>query len=96
MSRRIFRYHFHEDIDLEYVEGELVLAAFNTESLHGAARTRLEVAHFLDGEQRSLSIDATTEVGQHFNALFVGGLLHEYGPDSFTVHAVSPITAAAA
>ena len=85
MNRQIFRYHFHDDVDLEYVEAELVLAVFNVESLHGPARARLEAAHFLDQEQRSLVIDATTEVGEAFNRLFIGGLLREHGPDCFTV-----------
>lgn len=85
MQRQVFRYHFHDDVDLQYVEAELVLATFNVESLHGSARARLEAAHFLDHEQRSLVIDATSEVGEDFNRLFVGGLLREYGHESFTV-----------
>jgi hypothetical protein len=88
MSRQVIRYHFHEDVDLQYVEAELVLAAFNVESLHGPARARLEAAHFLDPEQRSLVIDATTQVGEDFNRLFVGGLMREVGADAFTIRRV--------
>ncbi len=93
MSRQVFRYHFHDDVELVYVEAELVLASFNLESLHGPARARLEAAHFLDHEQRSLVIDATTEVGEDLNRLFVGGLLRELGPDAFTVRRVDKQTA---
>jgi hypothetical protein len=85
MHGQVFHYQFHEDVELEYVEAELNLAMFNVESLHGPARTRLEAAHVVDYARRSLAIDATTEVGRDFNRLFVGGLLREQGPDSFTV-----------
>ena len=88
MNRQLFRYQFRASLDLEYVEAELALATFNIESLHGPARARLEATHFLDCESRALVIDATTEVGQDFNRLFVGGLLREHGPNAFRVRRI--------
>ncbi len=88
MNRQIFHYHFQDCVDMDYVEAELVLATFNVESLYGPARARLEAAHCLDRDQRTLVIDATSEVGQDFNRLFVGGLLREHGPDSFLVRRI--------
>jgi hypothetical protein len=85
MQRQVFRYRFHDNVALDDIEAEIVLALLNVESLHGPARTRLEATHFLDSDQRTLIVDATTDVGEDFNRLLVGGLLRAYGPDGFQV-----------
>ena len=85
MQRQVFRYRFQENVSLDDIEAEIVLALLNVECLHGPARTRLEATHYLDGEQRMLIVDATTEVAEDFNRLLVGGLLRAYGPDGFQV-----------
>lgn len=67
------------------IEASFVLAIFATESLHGAAETRLLVEHAMDLAKRTCVVDASTVVGRDLNRLFVGFVTREHGPDSFHV-----------
>lgn len=88
MDRLVYRYLFPEEIDLDEVESLLVAALLSTEALHGESRTRLEAGHFLDKDQRTLAVDATSQVGRDLNKLLVGQLNRAFGPDEFTVRRV--------
>jgi hypothetical protein len=88
MTNPLYRYSFDGDVPLEDIESAMVLAIFGTETLHGAARTRLESAHYLDREKRLLVLDAGTQVGRDLSRLFTGFLLRELGPDAFRVEQV--------
>jgi hypothetical protein len=89
MVKLVYRYLFDTEVALEEVEAAMVLALFGTESLYGAARTRLEAAQYLDREKRLLVLDASTPVGNTLAKLFTGFLMRELGPDDFHVERVA-------
>lgn len=88
MTKDLYRYVFTPDVPIEEVEATLLLAVLATESLHGEAQTRLDVAHFLDPAKRACIIDAGGDVGRDLNRLFVGFVRREFGEDSFGVERV--------
>lgn len=83
MASDIYRYNFVPDVPIEEVEATLLLAVMATESLHGAAQTRLDAIYRLDPTKRACAIDAGTPVGRDLNRLFTGFLVREFGRDSF-------------
>lgn len=85
MERELYRYKLGDQVSMHDAEEMLLLALLGTESIHGAAQTRLDVAHSVDEEERAFVIDAATEVGIDLNRLFTGFLLREFGQDSFRV-----------
>lgn len=88
MTKDLYRYAFTANAPIEEVEASLLLAVMATESLHGEAQTRLDVAHFLDPAKRACVIDAGTPVGRDLNRLFTGFLAREFGEDAFNVERV--------
>lgn len=88
MIKDLYRYVFTPDVPVEEVEATLLLAVLATESLHGEAQTRLDVAHFLDPPKRACVIDAGTPVGRDINRLFVGFVSREFGEGVFGVERV--------
>ena len=88
MTSTIYRYEFKEEVALEEVEATLVLAIMAAESLHGAARVRLELRHRFESQSRTCVIDASTPVGCDFYRLFAGFLLREFSPRAFRVKRV--------
>ncbi len=89
MTAECYRYVFGEGVPLEEVEGSLLLAIWSIESLHGECATRLQAAHVLDGERRTLVIDASTAIGLNLNRVFVGFLRREFGADAFAVERIT-------
>lgn len=85
MEREVYRYTLGGQVSMHDAEETLLLALLGTESIYGAAQTRLDVAHSMDENGRAFVIDAATQVGQDLNRLFAGFLLREFGPDSFRV-----------
>jgi hypothetical protein len=88
MSREVYKYVFDGAVDMADIETSLLLAVFATESLHGEAQTRLDVAHYLDAAKRVCVIDAGTPVGRDLNRLFAGFISREFGADAFNVERV--------
>ncbi len=88
MSTELYRYVFTDDVPLEDIEASLMLAVLATESLHGEAQTRLDVAYLLDPAKRACVIDAGAPVGRDINRLFVGFVSREFGQDAFRVERV--------
>ena len=88
-DKELYRYVFLEDVPIEDIEASLLLAILATESLHGEAQVRLDVAHFLNPAKRACVIDAGTPVGRDLNRLFTGLMGREFGADAFTVERVT-------
>lgn len=91
MHREVYRYTFHESVDLDDIETSLLLSIMSIESLHGESQARLDVQHLLDCDQRACVIDASTPVGRDMNRLFTGYVRREFGDDHFTVKRVDSI-----
>jgi hypothetical protein len=88
MAAGLYRYEFAPTISGDEIEGTLQLAVLAAESLHGAARVRLDAAYAYDPETRSVAIDARTPIGRALNRLFAGFLAREFGPDALVVERV--------
>ncbi len=80
-----YRYQFLAGTQPEDVEVALVLALFSAESLHGEVQVRLDAIYTFDRTRLVLVIDASTDVGQDFNRLFVGFLKREFGDAMFSI-----------
>src|SRR4051794_6894845 len=59
MHNHIYKYTFEPAVDLDELEGTLVLSIMGVESLHGSASVRLDASHYLDRQRRSCVIDAS-------------------------------------
>src|SRR5262249_46001084 len=85
MPREAFHYHFNEKIDLDEIREELSIAKGHVDSLYGPARLQLELFYFVDDEQQTVTVDASTEVGRDFNRILAGTLLRTIGDELFSV-----------
>ncbi len=85
MALQAYRYEFDQSVSIFNLLALLDEAITNVESIHGTERVRLD-ARFADDTARGiLVIDATTEVGQTLNQLFVGLARREFGDTAFTI-----------
>lgn len=84
----LYRYEFQNNIEPVEIEAALLLSMLETESLHGEVQTLLDLSHYFDAEARICVIDASSDVGNHFNKLFAGFLRREFGTESFKVERI--------
>ena len=89
MAAVVYRYRFFKPVLREDVESSLLLALFACESLYGESQLLLDKAHYLDWDQRACVIEASTDVGQDLNRIFVGFLRREHGWDAFRIERVT-------
>lgn len=85
MSRDVYRYVFEHEVPFEEVLATLDLAVTAVECLHGESRTRLDARFADDAAKRAVVIDASTDVGQALNQVFVGYARREIGESTFSV-----------
>lgn len=85
MSLQAYRYEFDNSVTFFDVLATLDEAITNTESIHGTERVRLDARFAEDTARGVLVIDATTEVGQTLNQLFVGLARREFSDAAFTI-----------
>lgn len=91
----VYQYIFSQAIPLGDIEATLLRTLISAEYLHGPTRVRLEAGHYLDAQDKTCVVDATTPVGQDLNKLLVGALATQFGPDSFTVERIAKAPAMA-
>lgn len=82
---RAYRYQFREGVDPRDVEDTLLLAFLAAEGVFGEARVRMDGAYNTDREARTVTVDASTAVGQIVNAVFTIFAVKEFGRDAFAV-----------
>jgi len=82
---KAYKYEFRPDIGLRDVEDTLLLAFLAAEGVFGEARVRMDGSYSPDREARTLTVDASTAVGQVVNAVFTAYIIKEFGRDSFIV-----------
>lgn len=85
MALQAYRYAFHQSVSSLEVLATLDEAITNAESIHGTERVRLDARFAADDARGVLVIDATTDVGQTLNQLFVGLARREFGDTAFTI-----------
>jgi hypothetical protein len=82
---KAYKYQFRPDIGLRDVEDTLLLAFLAAEGVFGETRVRMDGSYSPDHESRTLTVDASTRVGQIVAAVFTAYIIKEFGRDSFTV-----------
>jgi len=82
---KAYRYQFREGVDPRDVEDTLLLAFLAAEGVFGEARVRMDGAYSTDRESRTVTVDASTAVGQIVNAVFTVFAVKEFGRDAFGV-----------
>jgi hypothetical protein len=65
------------------VRDTLRLSMLATQSVFGHRRVLLESDFDMSSDDRSLWINASTEVGQHLHQVFLGYINSEFGPEAF-------------
>jgi len=85
MALQAYRYEFDSSVTFFEVLATLDEAIINAESIHGTERVRLDARFAEDTARGVLIIDATTEVGQTVNQLFVGLVRREFGDGAFSI-----------
>ncbi len=85
MALQAYRYEFDDSISFFDVLALLDEAITNAESIHGTERVRLDARFAEDTARGVLVIDATTEVGQTLNQLFVGLARRTFGEAAFAI-----------
>jgi hypothetical protein len=90
MTPTIYRFTFKKDVDLDEVEGSILLAIFAAEGVHGRALVRLDASYLFDEERRVLVVDARTRVGATVARILAAFLTREFGDDAYAVQRVRP------
>ena len=85
MPLQAYRYTFRQSVPILGALALLDEAITNAESIYGTERVRLDARFAEDTARGVLVIDATTEVGQTVNQLFVGLVRREFGDTAFTI-----------
>jgi hypothetical protein len=85
MSHPPYRFQINEPVPLEEAELTLQLSIFAVEGIYGRAGVRLDARYDIDETGRSLTVDASTEVGMALVRVFAALLLREFGDNAFTI-----------
>ena len=91
---KAYKYQFQEGIDPRDVEDTLLLAFLAAEGVFGEARVRMDGAYSTDREARTVTLDASTAVGQVANSVFAIYAVKEFGRDAFAVRRLAVEVAA--
>jgi hypothetical protein len=85
----IIRFAFPEESDYEEVEGDMALALFTSECIHGRPRTRLEVSYFVSTSGRRCLLSVRGPAGESALQVFAGLCEERFGEDGFSIERVS-------
>jgi len=85
MRTDVYRFTFVPTIDMLEAEATLQLAIAAADGLFGEARTRMDVAYFVDVSRASMFVDGNTPVGNAVIRIFTAFATREFGPDAFAV-----------
>ncbi len=85
MDNGVYKFIFRESTPVKEIEECLFWSAFNTESIFGKARFRLDSSFCFDRHQRIVIIDKSTDVGKHLAQLFTATVSREFGEEGFRV-----------
>jgi len=85
MDNGVYKFAFRENVPTKEIEECLYWAAFNTESIFGKAKFRLDCSFHFDQRQKIVLIDKSTDSGKHLSQLFTSIVSREFGDESFRV-----------
>lgn len=85
MESGVYKFTFRENIPVKEIEECLFWSCFNTESIFGKARFRLDSTFYFDRHSRVVVIDKSTDVGKHLAQLFASVVAREFGDEAFRI-----------
>jgi hypothetical protein len=85
----VLRFQFPEGTCRDAVEGDIGLAFFSSECLHGRPRTRLETSYLLSSDGRRCALSIKGEAGETAARVFLGLCAERFGEDGFSVEKVA-------
>ncbi|MEN6358247.1 MAG: hypothetical protein ABFD83_14335 [Armatimonadota bacterium] len=85
MNRTVYKIQFAKRLPVGMVDYHLMTAALAAESLYGRNAVRLDAVARLNSKNRTVIIDAETQVGVDLAKMFMGFMTNEYGEKSFAV-----------
>lgn len=85
MDGGVYKFSFREDVPAKQIEESLLWAAFNSESIFGRAKFRLDCSFHFDRYQKVVIIDKSTDAGKHLAQLFTSIISRECGDESFRI-----------
>ncbi len=71
MDNGVYKFTFRENIPIKEIEECLFWSGFNTESIFGKARFRLDGSFHFDRPRKFVVIDKSTDVGRHLAQIFI-------------------------
>lgn len=86
MDRIVYKIQFARKLPTGTVDYHLITAVLAAESLHGRCAVRLDAVTRLNAKNRTVTIDAETQVGLDIARMFIGFLSREFGERSFQVN----------
>src|SRR5689334_7192426 len=85
MDNGVYKFTFRENIPAKDIEECLFWSGFNTESIFGKARFRLDGSFHFDRHRKFVVIDKSTDVGKHLAQIFTSVVSREFGEESFRI-----------
>ncbi len=85
MNDGVYKFSFRDEAPPKDIEECLYWAAFNTESIYGKAKFRLDCSFHFDRHQKVVLIDKSTDTGKHLAQLFTSIVSREFGEEAFRV-----------
>lgn len=85
MNRTVYKIQFAKKLPVGMVDYHLMTAALAAQSLYGRNAVRLDGAARLNTKNRTVTIDAETQVGVDLAKMFMGFMTNDYGEKSFVV-----------
>src|SRR5687767_6038797 len=84
----LYRFQLRDDIPSKDIEEKLFWSVFDTESVFGKSKVRLDASFYFDRVKKVCVIDKGTEVGQHIAQIFTSHITREFGEGAFSVERI--------
>lgn len=84
----LYRFQFRADIPSKDIEETLFWSVFDTESVFGKSKVRLDASFYFDRVKKVCVIDKGTDVGQHIAQIFTSHITREFGEGAFSVERI--------
>lgn len=82
---KAYKYQFRPHVGFREAEDTLILAFLAAEGIFGEARVRMDGGYSHEPAAMTLTVDASTLVGQIINSIFLAYALKEFGKENFSV-----------
>jgi hypothetical protein len=89
MYEKQYEFTFADKVDMEAIEGILLLAVVSVEGIHGRARVRLDADYHSDPASNTCRINEDNDIGRDICRVFTEFLSLELGEELFSVRHVN-------